>query len=134
MCVLVNFIYFYNHPYTHGTYFSRVQLCTLMHGMPCHAMVPREQRSHRIDERGRSADHDPRPGQTADLWTQNAVRTSQLRPNPSADSETARKIGLEICPSKPPAKKSEFSHSVCGDPYSICRRLTAKACLHFWVY
>ena len=83
---------------SHGTFYSIVQLCTLRHSDAWHAMVPSEPRPHRIGARGRIADHDARPGQTADLWTQIAGRASQLRPNLSADSESARKIGLEICP------------------------------------
>ena len=83
---------------SHGTFYGIVQLCTLRHSDAWHAMVPSEPRAHRIDDRGRSADHDARPGQTDDLWTQIAGRLSQLRPNLAADSESAREIGLEICP------------------------------------
>ena len=80
--------------------FSILQLCTLCHSDAWHAMVQSEPRAHRIDDRGRSADHDARPGQTDDLWTQIAGRLSQLRPNLSADSESARKIGLGTPPSE----------------------------------
>ena len=69
-------------------------------------MVPIEPRAHRIDARGRIADLDARPVETADLWTQIAVRTSNLRPNLGADSESARKTGLETtCPSALAEKK-----------------------------
>ena len=82
-----------------GTFYSILQLCTLQHSELWHAMVSREPRPHRIGARGHIADPDARPGQTADLWTQIAGRGSHLRPNLSADSESARKIGPETRPS-----------------------------------
>ena len=53
---------------------------------------------------------------------------------PRPDSESARKIGLEICPSKPPAKKSEFSHSVCGDPYSSRSACILIQCMYLFTF
>ena len=62
-------------------------------------MVPIEPCAYRIDARGRIADLDARSVETADLWTQIAVRKRNLMPNLSADSESARKIGPETRPS-----------------------------------
>ena len=61
-------------------------------------MVPIEPCAYRIDARGRIADLDARSVETADLWTQIAVRKSNPMPNLSADSESARKISLETGP------------------------------------
>ena len=80
-------------------------------------MVPIEPRAHRIDARGRIADPDARSIEIADLWTQIAVRTSNLRPNLGADSESARKTGLETSPNDSAGTNKQHRPRHCAAPY-----------------
>ena len=82
-------------------------------------MVPIEPRAHRIDARGRIADPDARSIEIADLWTQIAVRTSNLMSNLSADSESARKTGLETYVRVRWLKKNNLADCKCAVQYSM---------------
>ena len=86
-------------------------------------MVPIEPRAHRIDARGHIADPDARPIEIADLWTQIAVRTRNLRPNLSADSESARKTGLETYVRVRWLKKNNLADCKCAVQYSRYRMI-----------
>ena len=86
-----------------------------------HAMVPIEPCAYRIDARGRIADLDARSIETADLWTQIAVRKRNLMPNLSADSESARKTGLETSPNDSAGTNKQHRPRHCAASYSTLK-------------